>query len=71
MLYVWRVFTIAQKLHALNRFPMPKFKCLTLGLENRLNAMILTSWEGSCPDIEAVEISSVSLPQESKKPLDL
>ena len=35
--------------------------CLTLGLENHLNARSLASWDGSCPDIEAVEISSVSL----------
>ena len=40
--------------------------CLTLGLENHLNSRSLTSWEGSCPDVEAVENSSVSLQQESQ-----
>ena len=40
--------------------------CLTLGLENHLNARSLTSWESPCPGVEAVEISSVSLQQESQ-----
>ena len=39
--------------------------CPTLGLENHLNARSLTSWESPCPGVEAVEISSVSLQQES------
>ena len=35
--------------------------CLTLGLDNHLNAMSLTSWESPRAAVEAVEISSVSL----------
>ena len=40
--------------------------CLTLGLENHLNARSLTSWESPCSGVEAVEISSVSLQQETQ-----
>ena len=44
----------------------PYILCLTLDLENHFNARSSTSWESLCPCVEAVEISSVSLQQESQ-----